>query len=76
MSPLEQLLADIFDEAYDTLTDDLPFADAPGWDSLKHAELIIGIEQRYGVELSRDDIGRISSRRTAVDVLASKGHAA
>lgn len=75
VSPLDQLLAELFDEDYDTLTDDLPFAEAPGWDSLKHAELIIGLEQRCGVELTRDDIGRITSRRTARDVLAAKGHA-
>ncbi len=72
MTHLDQLISEIFDDAAD-LTDDTPFASAPEWDSMKHVELVVGIEQRYGIELAADDIAGMVSRRAARDLLASRG---
>jgi acyl carrier protein len=75
MNPLDQLFAEIFDDHDGPLPDDLLFVDVPGWQSLKHAELVVGIEQRFGVDLSRDDIAQLTSRGAAVQVLRARGHA-
>jgi acyl carrier protein len=74
MTALDQLLGQIFEECDGGIPDDLPFADAAGWDSLKHAELVVAIEARFGVDLSRDDIVEITSKRALRKLLAGKGH--
>ena len=74
MNTFDQLLDEIFEGDAEAVADDLPFPDAPGWDSLKHAQLIAGIEQRFGVDLSRDEISRMTTKRAARDVLAARGH--
>lgn len=74
MSPFDQLLEEIFDEHADAIGDDVPFADAPGFDSLKHAVLIVGLEQRYGIDLAREEIAGLTSKRAVRRMLASRGH--
>jgi acyl carrier protein len=75
MSAFDQLLEEIFEEHAEAIGDDLPFAEARGFDSLKHAVLIVGLEQRYELELSRDEIARLTSKRAVREMLASRGHA-
>jgi acyl carrier protein len=73
MSKLDGLLADIFGDDATSLGDDTRFADLVDWDSLKHVELIVGIETRFGVQLESAEIARLTSRAAALDVLAAKG---
>jgi acyl carrier protein len=73
MSRLDALLAEIFSDDLAALGDDTRFSDLPDWDSLKHVELIVGIETRFGIQLESTDIARLTSRGTARDVLAAKG---
>lgn len=74
MTELERLLITVFEDDLTDLDDGRAFADVQGWDSLKHAELIVGIEERFGVELTREEIERIVSKATLRAVLAEKGH--
>lgn len=72
MTHLDQLISEIFDDAAD-MADDTPFASASAWDSMKHVELVVGIEQRYGIDLTASDIAALVSRRAARELLASRG---
>jgi acyl carrier protein len=72
MSTLDQLFADVFEDL-ETVGEDTPFTQYEGWDSLKHVELVSGIERRFDLDLSADEIREITSRRAARAVLAGKG---
>lgn len=53
---IEQLLAESLQVPADRIADDLTMEDVETWDSLRHMELIVAIEQGFGVELSFDEI--------------------
>jgi acyl carrier protein len=72
MSTLDQLFADVFEDL-ETVGEDTPFTQYEGWDSLKHVELVSGIERRFDLDLSADEIRQITSRRAARAILAGKG---
>jgi acyl carrier protein len=55
-SKVEQLLSESLQIPADKITDDLTMEDVDTWDSLRHMELIVAIEQGFGVELSFDEI--------------------
>jgi acyl carrier protein len=40
------------------------------WDSLRHMELIIGLEKTLGVEIRMDDIPKMKSYRDVIAVLS------
>jgi len=53
---VETLVAEVLQLAAGTITDDLAMNEVDAWDSLKHMELIVSLEQSFGIELSFDEI--------------------
>ena len=51
-----ELLADVLQLPPVIITDDLTMKNTEVWDSLKHMELIVSLEQAFGIELSFDEI--------------------
>jgi acyl carrier protein len=58
---VEGLLADVLQIPVATITDELAMKDTDVWDSLKHMELVVSLEQSFGIELSFDDIVAMQS---------------
>lgn len=50
------LLADLFSIPKEDITDELAINDIELWDSLKHMELVITLEQAFNIELTSDEI--------------------
>lgn len=74
MNTLDQLVGDIFENEALTISDDTVFGDVPGWDSLKHVELVVGLESRFGLDLNAGEIAQMTSKRAVRELLAGKGH--
>jgi len=73
MDTLDTVLLEVLADDVDMLDDETPWSACPSWDSLKHVELIVAVESRFGAELSADDIARLTSKRMAREILTSKG---
>ena len=74
----EQLdkLSDIFKVLFNRpdleLNDNLTAKDVPGWDSFNHVNLIINIEEEFGVRFSNDEVGGIQNVGNLKKLLATK----
>ena len=55
------------------ITDDLAMKDVEAWDSLKHMELIVSVENTYGIELSFDEIVAMQTVSEIKRVLRQRG---
>ena len=55
------------------VTDDLAMKDVESWDSLKHMELILSVEKRFGIELSFDEIVAMKTVHEIRRVLRERG---
>ena len=53
---IKKLLAEVLQMSEEKITDDLAMEDVDVWDSLKHMELIVSLEQTFEIELSFDEI--------------------
>lgn len=58
---VEGLVAEVLRIPAATITDDLAMKNLDVWDSLKHMELVISLEQSFGLQLSFDEIVRMQS---------------
>lgn len=58
---IEGLLAEVLQVPPATITDELTMKDLDAWDSLKHMELVVSLEQNFDVQLSFDDIVAMQS---------------
>jgi acyl carrier protein len=69
---VDDLLAQSLQLASERITDDLTMDDVQSWDSLRHMELIVAIEQAFGLELSFEDIVTMRSVGEIKRVLRQK----
>ncbi len=53
---IDILLANLLQIPTAGITEDLAMKDVDAWDSLKHMELIVSLEQNFGVELTFEEI--------------------
>jgi acyl carrier protein len=70
---IQRIIAAAINVAPDSVGDGLTMRDTPAWDSLKHMEIIVGIEQAFAVELSFDEIVAMQSVADIRKVLAGRG---
>lgn len=74
-SKVELLVAGVLQIPAATITDDLAMKDVDAWDSLKHMELIVLMEESFDLQLTFDDIVAMQSVREIKRVLRERGAA-
>lgn len=70
---VENLLSEVLQIPVSTITEDLAMKDVDAWDSLKHMELIVSLEQSFGIELAFDEIVAMQSVGEIKRVLRERG---
>lgn len=70
---IEGLLAQLLQMPAAGINDDLAMKDVEIWDSLKHMELIVSVEQSFNVELTFEEIIAMQSVREIKRVLDERG---
>lgn len=69
---VEILLAEVLQLPQTKITDDLAMKDVEAWDSLKHMELIVMLEETFGAQFTFDDIVAMQSVREIKRVLGER----
>ncbi|MGH3380455.1 MAG: acyl carrier protein [Actinoallomurus sp.] len=70
---LIEVLSDVLEIPGDELLDDVGPGTHAGWTSLKHVELVVAIEENYGVTLSHKEIRGLVDVRAVRTLLRAKG---
>ena len=73
MGKLTELMADVLRMREDEITDDLSIDDTENWDSLRHMELIVTIEETFGIKLTADEIVAMVNIEAIQRILNGKG---
>lgn len=73
MTQLRKLMAEVFTIPEDEVVDDLSMSGTDVWDSLRHMELVVSVEETFGIELTGDDIVTMTSVAAIRSVLGAKG---
>ena len=71
LTKVSELLRDLFDEYEGPITPSLTAKKVPQWDSLGHVQLMVLIEQAFGIRFSADQIGKfrdLGELITAIDM--------
>jgi acyl carrier protein len=58
---IQELLAQALQLPIEQIPLDLAFGDIPQWDSMGHMEVMMILEERYGVEINADTISALTS---------------
>lgn len=58
---LKQVMANVLEVPAETIGPDASTDTIPAWDSLKHMNLVLALEQAFGVEIPDEDAAEITS---------------
>jgi acyl carrier protein len=72
---VQALLADAIQVQPEMVTPDLAFGDLPEWDSLGHMEVMLRLEEQFGIAMDADLIAQLVSVPDIVNYLEANGHA-
>lgn len=70
---LKQIMANIFEVGEDEITDDSSIDNIENWDSLKHINLIIAIEEQFGISIDEDEMLEMTSFTEIKRILRDNG---
>lgn len=70
---LKEVLARIFNVSIDTITADASPDTIENWDSLRHMNLVLALEEEFGVDLTDDQVVEIISYKLIKIVLQEHG---
>jgi acyl carrier protein len=76
MTRLNVLVAEVLDVAPTNVTDEDGPATLPEWTSLRHLELVVTIEEAYGISFAFEEVRAVPNVGALREVLAAKGVAA
>lgn len=65
-------IKDIFEMDRDIKSTKININEIENWDSLKHMQLIVGIEEKYEITFSGDEIADISSIEDLINKISKK----
>lgn len=71
---LRSLMAEVFDVPVEEITPDLAFGDLPQWDSLGHMDLMMRLEEAFGIEMDTGMIAEMVSFPAICDHLEKNDH--
>jgi acyl carrier protein len=71
---VQALLADAIQVPGEMVTPDLSFGDLPQWDSLGHMEVMLRLEDEFGVAIDADTIAQLISIPEICHYLEDKGY--
>ena len=70
---VEKIMADVLKISETDITDKLTIDDLEAWDSLKHMDLIVSLEQASNIEFTFDEIIIMTSVISIKRILNNKG---
>jgi acyl carrier protein len=72
---VRDLIAEALQVPEEMVTAGLSFGDLPQWDSMGHMEVMVLLEERFGVEVSADTIAALTSVDSIRAYLEENSHA-
>jgi acyl carrier protein len=69
---IRKLIANTLDVDLDEMTDNVEIGDLDSWDSIHQLMIVSGLEEKYGIHFSEDDIFDMTSVGTIIEVTKRK----
>lgn len=75
LNDLRALLAETFQTPVEQISAELAYGDLPQWDSLGHMDVMMALEEKYGVQISTETISALTSLPVIAAYVEEHAHA-
>jgi citrate synthase len=70
-----ELISQTLGVSYDQITSELAYGDVPEWDSMGHMNLMLGLEEKFGIQITADTITNLVNIPAIIKYLTENHHA-
>lgn len=70
---VHQTVAESLGVAVDRLDPHAERRNVPGWDSLAMVKIVLALEERFAIELTGDEVTRMTSVTRIADIMSARG---
>ena len=63
---IKQVMADVFDMPAETILENVSQDNLEGWDSLKHLDLVVALEEEFEITIPVEEVGNLISFKLIV----------
>ena len=70
---VRHILAVVLEMPESAIDDRLTAEQATNWDSIRHLDLVMALEEAFGVSFSSEELGALTSYRAIVEALGQRG---
>ena len=74
MSNIKALIAQTLNISVDQISEELSYGDMPEWDSLGHMNIMMALEEKYGIQITADIITGLVNIKAIVDYIMEYDH--
>lgn len=72
LETVAEILRDIFDDEELPVTEETSSADVEDWDSLEQINILVAIQDRFGIQFSLDDVKGLENVGDTLDLIERK----
>ena len=69
---LDEVFIDVFDDESIHVTDDTTANDIEDWDSLEHINLVVAIENKFGIKFNMSEVTSLKNVGEMVDIILER----
>ena len=66
---IKQVMADVFDMPAQTILENVSQDNLEGWDSLKHLDLVVALEEEFEITIPVEEVGNLISFKLIVVII-------
>ena len=66
---IKQVMADVFDMPAETILEIVSQYNLEGWDSLKHLDLVVALEEEFEITIPVEEVGNLISFKLIVVII-------
>ena len=66
---IKQVMADVFDMPAETILENVSQGNLEGWDSLKHLDLVVALEEEFEITIPVEEVGNLISFKLIVVII-------
>lgn len=66
---IKQVMADVFDMSAETISENVSQDNLEGWDSLKHLDLVVALEEEFEITIPVEEVGNLISFKLIVVII-------
>jgi acyl carrier protein len=70
---VRHILGVVLEMSEQQIDEKLSAQDTSNWDSIRHLNLVMALEEAFGVSFTSDELGRLTSYHAIVDALGQRG---